>query len=126
MTPGGGPASGGSDGHRAAWSGFRKNAYPFMGHSPWTFAATHALYVALFVLPPLVSPWFLGWWYALKALSDRRMRMPWWVSILTPISFLAWAVLQWDSALAHGAGRVEWKGREVGRRPVPRSLGNVG
>ncbi len=101
-----------------AWAGFRKNVYPFTGGTVWSFALVHLSYLALFVLAPLVSPWFLLAWYALKAGSDRLVRMPLWVSAMTPVSLALGAALQLDSALAHWTGRAQWKGRPIVRRLV--------
>ncbi len=98
-----------------AWRGFRKNVYLFMGGSWWSFLPLHVLYLALFFVPPLVSPWFVAAWYGLKLLSDRFVRCPVAVTAATPVSLLLGAALQLDSALAHWSGRVKWKGRSVGR-----------
>lgn len=104
--------------HRAAWVGFRKNAYPFMGQTWWRFALTHAGYTTLFVAAPFLSPWFLVAWYALKLTSDRYVQAPWWVTLATPLSFVLWGVLQIDSAIAHWTGRARWKGRFIARQTL--------
>ena len=101
-----------------AWSGFRKNVYPFTGGTLWSFGLVHLSYIALFVLAPLVSPWFVLAWYALKTGSDRLVRMPLWVSAMTPVSLVLGAGLQLDSAVAHWTGRARWKGRPIAQRSL--------
>lgn len=98
---------------REAWAGFRKNVYLLQGGTPLRFLAVQAAYWSLFVLPPLVSPWFLVSLYALKAGSDAFSRFPWRVRLLAPVSLLLGGVLPFDSALGHWTGRVRWKGRTV-------------
>ncbi len=105
-------------GFAEAWVGFRKNVYPFMGERAWSFALLHATYLGLFVLAPLVSPWFVLAWYLLKVGSDRVARMPLLVSAAAPVTLLLGAVLQLDSAIAHWTGRAHWKGRTVVRRTL--------
>jgi hypothetical protein len=101
-----------------AWAGFRKNVYPFMGETPWSFLGQHLLYLALFVAAPLVSPWFIACWFGLKAVSDRFVRVPTIVSLAAPITLGLGALLQLDSAVSHWTGRVRWKGRSVVRRAL--------
>ncbi len=102
------------DGFGDAWRGFRKNAFLLMGGAVLPFAAFYGGSLFLFVIGPLLSPWFLGAVLFTKFLSDRFTRFPVWVSLLAPLSFVLWSVLQLDSASAHLWGRVLWKGREVG------------
>lgn len=104
-----------------AWAGFRKNAYLLQGGTPLRFAGAQAFFWLAFVLPPLVSPWFLASLYALKAGSDTFGRFPLWVRLLAPVSLLLGGLLPIDSAVSHWTGRVRWKGRTVGPRaqPVP-------
>jgi glycosyltransferase involved in cell wall biosynthesis len=101
-----------------AWLGFRKNVYPFLGETPAKFALGFGSFVAFWVAAPLVSPWFLLAWYALKVGSDRVVHAPLWVSAATPLTFLLSAVLQLDSAVAHWTGRAAWKGRPIARRVI--------
>ncbi len=111
-----------------AWRGFRKNVYLFMGERWWSFLPLHALYLVLLIVPPLVSPWFIAAWYGLKLLSDRFVRCPARITLATPVSLLLGAALQLDSALAHWSGRVDWKGRSVGRaalQPPPVAAGST-
>lgn len=109
-----------------AWSGFRKNVYPFTGESVWSFALAHATYVGLFVLAPLVSAWFVLAWYLLKLGSDRIVRMPLWVSAAAPLTLLLGAALQIDSAIAHWTGRASWKGRTIVRRTLEKAGDRAG
>jgi glycosyltransferase involved in cell wall biosynthesis len=101
-----------------AWLGFRKNVYPFMGERVWTFLPLHLTYLTVFVLAPLVSPWFLVPIFALKWLADRLVRMPLGVTLLAPVTLVLGAALQLDSAVSHWTGRAMWKGRPVARRVV--------
>lgn len=96
-----------------AWAGFRKNAYLIQGGTPPLFLAVQAVYWTAFIVPPLVSPWFLVSLYALKAGSDAFERFPWRVRLLAPVSLLLGGLLSIDSALGHWTGRVRWKGRAV-------------
>lgn len=96
-----------------AWRGFRKNAYLILGGSPIAFVALFAFFAWVWVLAPLVSPWFLGSIVGLKLVTDWRTGIPWWISVLAPVSYTLGSLLQLDSALHHGSGRVTWKGRPV-------------
>jgi glycosyltransferase involved in cell wall biosynthesis len=98
-----------------AWAGFRKNVYLLQGGTPLRFLTAQAVYWAVYVLPPLVSPWFLVSLYALKAGSDTASRFPLGVRLLAPLSLVLGGVLAVDSAVSHWTGRVRWKGRSVSR-----------
>ena len=100
---------------RAAWRGFRKNAYLIMGGKAPTFLLSYALFVSVFCLAPLVSPWFLAPLFGLKGVSDRWSGFSAAITILAPLSFALAALLQLDSALSHWTNRVTWKDRAVGR-----------
>ena len=100
--------------HAEAWRGFRKNAYLLMGGHPAPFFGTFILFLLVFIVAPLTHPGFLLSLYLLKTMTDRVARMPVWVTILTPVSYLAAVILQADSAFHHWTGRVAWKGRRVG------------
>lgn len=104
-----------------AWVGFRKNVYPFMGERLWIFLPLHLSYLAVFVVAPIVFPWFLLPVFALKWLADRLVRMPLGVTLLAPVTLVLGAALQLDSAVAHWTGRATWKGRPVARRFVHRT-----
>lgn len=104
-----------------AWAGFRKNAYLLQGGTPLRFAVMQAFFWGVFVLPPLVSPWFLVSLYALKAGSDTFGRFPLRMGLLAPLSLLLGGLLPLDSAVSHWTGRVRWKGRAVGPRAKPSS-----
>lgn len=110
--------------HREAWLGFRKNVYLLQGGTPAAFAALHGAYAWMYVFGPLrYAPRLLLSGWALKALSDRRMRLPRWISAVAPLSILLSVLLPLDSAMSHWTGRVRWKGRSVGRhRPRNGSL----
>ncbi|MEM1042680.1 MAG: glycosyltransferase [Bacteroidota bacterium] len=99
-----------------AWAGFRKNAYLLQGGTPLRFAAAQAFFWSVFVLPPLVSPWFLVSLYALKVGTDTYSRFPLQVRLLAPVSLLLGGLLPFDSALGHWRGTVRWKDRVVGGR----------
>jgi glycosyltransferase involved in cell wall biosynthesis len=101
-----------------AWRGLRKNTYPFVGETVWSFGIIYVCYVVLFVLTPLAAPWSVLAWYGLKVGSDRLARMPLWISLLAPVSLALGAALQLDSAMAHWSGRAQWKGRTVVRRLI--------
>jgi hypothetical protein len=101
---------------REAWAGFRKNAYLLQGGTPLRFAAAQAFFWSVFILPPLVSPWFFVSLYVLKAGSDTVGHVPLRVRLLAPLSLLLGGVLPVDSAVSHWTGRVRWKGRTVGGR----------
>ncbi|WP_072713968.1 glycosyltransferase [Rhodothermus profundi] len=106
---------------KAAWQGFRKNAYLLMGGRSLYFLLLWLGYGLTFVLAPLI------WWplllsiYGLKLITDRLQGYPLWLSLLAPLSyFLAW-ILQGDSAWNYGRGRLHWKGRRIKQptRPAP-------
>jgi hypothetical protein len=54
-----------------------------MGERVWTFLPLHLTYLTVFVLAPLVSPWFLVPLFTLKWLADRLVRMPLGVTLWT-------------------------------------------
>lgn len=108
------------DGFRAAWRGFRKNAFLLTGNSRLGFAAYLAAYVAVYLLAPLASLWFPVIAITSKLVSDRYTRYPLWVSLLAPATFVCWAVLFIDSAVSHLAGTVVWKGRAVDGKSLRR------
>jgi hypothetical protein len=96
-----------------AWRGFRKNAYLLMSGNPAAFVPLATLFFAAFIVGPLLHPALLISIFLLKLSTDRVARMPWWVTMLTPVSVVMAVLLQWDSAIHHWLGRVEWKGRRV-------------
>lgn len=102
----------------SAWRGFRKNVYPSMGETLPRFLSAHLLYVTIFVVAPIVSPWFLAGAWGLKLATDRFVGYPLSISLGAPLSLLLGAILQIDSAVAHWRGSATWKGRRVSRREV--------
>lgn len=102
---------------RAAWRGFRKNAYLIMGGAPLPFALSFTYFALTYLLAPFVWLPLLGSIYGLKLIIDRRMGFPGWVSALAPASYLLGSALQLDSAFHHLRGRVSWKSRSVGTNP---------
>ncbi|HEX7071573.1 MAG TPA: glycosyltransferase family 2 protein [Rhodothermales bacterium] len=101
------------DSFAEAWRGFRKNAYLLMSGRPVGFIPLATLFFLAFVVGPILHPVFLCTVFLLKLATDRVARMPWWVTALTPVSVALAVVQQWDSAIHHWLGRVEWKGRRV-------------
>jgi glycosyltransferase involved in cell wall biosynthesis len=98
---------------RAAWQGFRKNAYLLMGGTPLRFGAMYGYFLLIWLVAPLLSPWFLTSLYAVKATSDRANGIRSWVTLLAPLSYGLGLLLQLDSAVHHWTDRVTWKGRSV-------------
>lgn len=96
-----------------AWRGFRKNTYLLMGEHPISFVLLWALYASTFVVAPILHPAFLLSLYLLKGATDRLSGIPWRVTLLAPVSVVLAVLLQWDSAIHHWLGKVEWKGRRV-------------
>lgn len=101
---------------REAWEGFRKNAYLLLGGAPLSFILMYGYFLLIWLVAPLLSPWFLVSLYGLKGTTDRLNGVPLSVSLLAPLSFLLGLLLQFDSAVHHWNDRVTWKGR-----PVPSS-----
>ena len=99
-----------------AWRGLRKNMYLAAGGTLLIAAPLLAVYLAIYLVAPFVSPWFLASLYAIKAASDRAVRQPLAVTLLAPVTYLVMALLLVDSAVAHWTGTARWKGRLVGRR----------
>lgn len=99
-----------------AWRGLRKNMYVAAGNTPLLAGPFLALYVLVYLVPPLLAPWFLLSLYAMKTVADRGARQPLRVTLLAPLTFLAIAALVVDSAIAHWTGTARWKGRVVARR----------
>ncbi len=96
-----------------AWAGFRKNAYLILGGTPLAFAFLWPYFLLTFVLPPLLGWPLLITTLALKLTTDRWCRFPWWMTLAAPLSYALGSALNLDSALAHGRGNVQWKGRRV-------------
>lgn len=96
-----------------AWLGFRKNAYLVMGGTLPRFFLSLASYWSVYLVAPVLSPWFLLSVFLLKGVTDRRTGFPLWVTALAPVSFALGAVLQLDSAAAHWRGGVVWKDRAL-------------
>jgi hypothetical protein len=111
------------DGFRAAWVGFRKNAYLLLGGAPLPFVGTYGYFVLTWLVAPFLSPWFLVSLYGLKWTTDRANGFSAPTSLWAPVSFLLGLALQLDSAVHHWTDRVTWKGRAVpsSRPPSPRS-----
>jgi len=107
--------------YRDAWRGFRKNAYLLLGGTPGSFAAFWTGFVLMWVVAPLLSPWFLASLYGLKGLTDHTSGVGVLATAFSPVSFVLGAVLQFDSALHHWTDRVRWKGRSVPASASPAS-----
>ena len=105
-----------------AWRGFRKNAFLLAGSGSWAgFAAFFVVYSLVWVVAPLLSLTLLATSFVIKAVIDRAMGLPLAVSLFGPLPLILGAGLQLDSARAHAAGAVDWKGREVSGGGVARS-----
>lgn len=101
-----------------AWRGFRKNMYPGAGGgSPVIAGLALALFTAVYLVPPFLSPWFLVSLYVIKGMTDRAARVPLRATLLAPLTMLSIAALVVDSALAHWTGTARWKGRLLVRGP---------
>ena len=96
-----------------AWRGFRKNTADILGPNAVGSLLTLGLYVALFLLAPILSLWLLGSLFVLKVISDRITRQPLTVSSLAPFSYLLTVFLALDSIWTRARGRIEWKGRTI-------------
>ncbi|MEZ4701626.1 MAG: glycosyltransferase [Rhodothermales bacterium] len=96
-----------------ARAGFRKNAYLLFGGTPGRFIPLFVFFAITYTVAPLVAWPLLGLVYLNKTLTDRRSRLPVWVSLFAPLSYVLASIVQIDSALAHRSGRVQWKGRTV-------------
>lgn len=99
-----------------AWRGFRKNAYLLMGGHPAAFVPLFAFYATTFVVAPWVVSWLWVSVFGLKAATDAWNGIPWYISLLAPVSYLAGALIQLDSAWHHWTHNVSWKGRSVSAR----------
>lgn len=104
------------EGLRDAWAGFRKNAYLLLGGAPVSFVAMYGYFLLIWLVAPILSPWFLVSLYGLKGTTDQLNDVPLSISAIAPLSFLLGLILQFDSAVHHWTDRVTWKGR-----PVPSS-----
>lgn len=101
------------DSYRAAWRGFRKNAYLLLGGTAPRFALGYAGFILTWLVAPFLSWWFVASLYGLKLVTDRASGASMAVSLLAPVSYLLGLLLQLDSALHHWTGHVSWKGRSV-------------
>ncbi len=101
------------DSSRAAWRGFRKNAYLLMGGSALPFLFLLSTFALAYWLCVFVSEYFLLSVFAQKLVTDRMSRVPARYSLVAPLSFVLASMLQIDSAISHWTGRVHWKGRKV-------------
>lgn len=96
-----------------AWQGFRKNAYLLLGGSPGPFVGMFSFFALVWVVSPLLSPWFLVSLYGLKFVTDRAGVFATSITLMAPASFVLGLALQVDSAIHHWTDRVAWKGRSV-------------
>lgn len=101
----------------SAWRGFRKNAYLGVGGHPLPFLVFFTMFGLTHIVAPAASLGLAGWLLALKALTDRAVGVPPWVSLLAPVTFLLCLGILLDSAVATARGTVTWKGRAVGVAP---------
>jgi cellulose synthase/poly-beta-1,6-N-acetylglucosamine synthase-like glycosyltransferase len=100
-----------------AWLGLRKNMYLAAGGgSPVIAALVLALFAAVYIVPPFLSPWFLASLYVIKGATDRAAHLPLRVTLLAPLTVLVVVALVVDSAVAHWTGSARWKGRVVPHR----------
>lgn len=104
-----------------AWRGLRKNAYLLLGGSPLPALTLISLFAFVFVVAPVLEPWFFVPVFILKGITDRYSRFPVWLTITAPLAFLLATTLLVDSMIAHLLGRVTWKGRPVGAPGSARS-----
>jgi len=93
--------------------GLSKNAYLIAGGSPLLFIALWVFFSFCVVFSPILSLWFLLTIFLLKMLTDLAGRLPFWVSLLAPVTMIGASLLQLYSALLHWTGRVTWKNRPV-------------
>jgi hypothetical protein len=97
-----------------AWRGFRRNAYLVFGGRPLPFLLLQIPFISLFLLAPIFEPLFLVWLLLLKYVTDRVAGFNVIFTLLAPVSYVLALILDWDSAVHHWRGKVEWKGRIVG------------
>ena len=97
-----------------AWRGFRKNAYLLFGGRPLPFLLLQIPFISLFLVAPIFEPLFLVWLLLLKYVTDRVAGFNVIFTLLAPVSYVLALILDWDSAIHHWRGKVEWKGRVVG------------
>ncbi|MEM1095466.1 MAG: glycosyltransferase family 2 protein [Bacteroidota bacterium] len=93
--------------------GFQKNAYLLLGGHWASFVFLHVGFVLTFLAPLFVHWGFWASLFALKLVTDRVGRLPAWVTLLAPLSYMLAAFIQLDSARFHWRGEVTWKGRTV-------------
>ena len=67
-------------------------------------------YAAVYVLSPFIWPGYLVSLYVFKAFTDRQSGIPFYLTMLAPLSYALGTILQFDSAVSHWTGRVSWKG----------------
>ena len=96
-----------------AWRGLQKNAYLLFGGTPAGFLIVSTTSIVVFVIGPIVAPYFLIWQIVLKLITDRISGFS---PTFAPASILSYVIgwlVSWDSFVRHLAGRVIWKGRNV-------------
>ena len=97
----------------AARLGFQKNFYLVSGHSKILFGLIWAGFAWVLLIGPLMFPAMLLVVFGAKFLTDRAGRLPWWLWVFAPLTFLLALGTHMDSAIAHWRGKVMWKGRSV-------------
>lgn len=96
-----------------AWRGFRKNAYLLLGGHVPSFLFVFGGFFITHVCALFLNPWLLIPLYLNKTLADRTSGFSFWISLVTPLSYLFASTLAIDSAWHHLFGKVSWKGRTV-------------
>ncbi|PIQ63225.1 MAG: glycosyl transferase family 2 [Bacteroidetes bacterium CG12_big_fil_rev_8_21_14_0_65_60_17] len=96
-----------------AWLGYRKNAYAISGGTPFRAIAVFAIYVWLVVVAPVLAPGLAVVLVGTRFVTDRFLGLPWWVTLMAPVSYVLGGLIQVSSAQAHFTGTAQWKGRQV-------------
>jgi len=97
-----------------AWSGFRKNASSMLGPTTVLALFNWSIFTVLFVVAPIYNPVLYIGQILVKAITDRIMRQPPWLSIVVPLSFVLKSLVALDSVFARARGQLRWKGRTIG------------
>ncbi|MFN3267029.1 MAG: glycosyltransferase, partial [Deinococcales bacterium] len=113
------------DSSKEALDGFAKSNFAAIGYSPFGYIAASALFIWLHWMPfvwlliapsPILPFCTITLMYLSRARSDLECKYPLALSLLAPVSVLAWVYVTGVSWYRYAVGKVTWKGRSYDLR----------
>lgn len=110
---------------KEALDGFAKSNFAAIGYSPFGYIATSLLFIWLHWMPlvwlqiapnPVLPMLTIALMLLCRARSDIECKYPVALSLLAPVSVLAWVYITGVSWYRYAVGKVTWKGRSYDLR----------